>query len=62
MKVSDIIVNEDGESVNAMVHFKAEELQVLLQLGLNVSAAIGLNAERKATAAIDRAQHQGLND
>lgn len=48
MKVLDITVNDNGESVNVMSEFSAVELQTLLQFAVNTAASIGLTAELKA--------------
>lgn len=46
MKVNDITVDKDGESINVMSTFSADELQKLLQFAVNMSATIGLTTAR----------------
>lgn len=61
MKVLDITVNDDGESVNVMSKFSANELQTLLQFAVNISASIGLGAEKNQRVQIVDEPHE-LND
>lgn len=61
MKVTDITVNEDGVSVNAMTRFTANELNTLLQFAINTAASIGLTAELKARKVEDDTPRE-LND
>lgn len=47
MKVNDITINDDGESVNVMSTYSAKEIQLMLQFAVTMAASIGLGAHKK---------------
>lgn len=62
MKVLDIVKESPDGSIQVISEFSAKELQSLLQLAVNVSASIGLTAERDARIAHEAEEDHQLND
>jgi hypothetical protein len=58
MKVLEIYIPKEDGSVEVKTEFSAKELQLLIQLGVNVSSSMGLGSYQKFLKMSDEEQEE----